>query len=161
MKKFILFFIFIQFYNGIVLANDFNWTKTAKNKSGSSEFYLDNESVRTIGNYNYQWILTNYLKDSDEIKSDVSYATFDCKKNRMQIVVWSEYSEYDAKGNIEGHSLASPEDLKWSTAKPDTVMSLLIENSCANKVSSANSTNTDKENIKKKPKDKKSKYKEF
>ena len=40
-------------------------------------------------------------------------------------------------------------------------MSLLIENSCANKVSSTNSTNTDKENIKKKPKDKKNKYKEF
>ena len=79
----------------------------------------------------------------------------------MQIVVWSEYSEYNAKGNIEGHSLASPEDLKWSTAKPDTVMSLLIENSCANNVSSTNSTNTDKKNIKKKSKDKINKYKEF
>jgi len=161
MKNFLFFFIFIQFCNSFVLADNFNWTLAVKNKSGSGEFYLDNESVRTIGNYNYQWILANYLKDSDEIKSDISYTTIDCSKNRMQIVVWSEYSEFNGKGNIEGHTLTSPEDLKWSTAKPDTVMSSLIEDSCANKVSSTNSTNTDKKNIKKKPKNKKKKYKEF
>ena len=161
MKKFLLFVIFILFFNSFALADNFNWTKTAINKSGSSEFYLDNQSVRTIGNYNYQWILTNYLKDSDQIKSDVSYVTFDCKKDRMQIVVWSEYSKYDAKGKIEGHSLSSEKDLKWATAKPDTVMSALIESSCENKVLSTNTIDTENENIKKEPKYKKNKYKEF
>ena len=40
-------------------------------------------------------------------------------------------------------------------------MSALIENSCKNKTSSFNSADNESENIKKKPKNKKSKDKEF
>ena len=161
MNKFLVYIILIFFYNNLVLSGEFDWTKIATNKSGTDDFYLDNQSVRTIGNYNYQWILTNYLKDSQKVKSDVSYATIDCKKNRMQMVLWSEYSDYNAKGKIEGHSLTSDKELEWLIAKPDTVMSALIENSCKNKTSSFNSADNESENIKKKPKNKKSKYKEF
>ena len=161
MKKFLLSVILIFFCNGLALSGEFDWTKTATDKSGKSDFFLDHQSVRTIGNYNYQWILTNYLKDSQKVKSDVSYATIDCKKNRMQMVLWSEYSDYNAKGKIEGHSLTSDKELEWLIAKPDTVMSALIENSCKNKTSSFNSADNESENIKKKPKNKKSKYKEF
>ena len=80
MKKILLSVILIFFCNGLALSGEFDWTKTVTNESGESDYFLDHQSVRTIGNYNYQWILTNYLKDSQKVKSDVSYATIDCKK---------------------------------------------------------------------------------
>ena len=160
MKKLFIFFIFIQLYSSFVLSNEFNWTQTAKTKSGETEFYLDNQSTRSIGNYNYQWVLANYLKDFDEVKSNISYATIDCKRNKMQMVIWSEYDEYYAKGKVIGHSLIPEEDLEWHTPKSNSVMSVLIKNSCANKVSSVNSVDGENEKINRKPK-KKHKFKEF
>ena len=157
MKFFSLFLLFL-FYNGVSLSQDFSWKKVVISKNGSNEFYLDRKSIRSIGNYNYQWLMTNYLKEFDEVKSDISYTTIDCKRNRMQIVIWSEYSEHDAKGQITGHSLSTDDELEWANAKDGTIMSALIKSSCDNKTFTFDDNDVKNKNKKTK---RKSKYKEF
>ncbi|MDC0061179.1 hypothetical protein OAJ24_02315, partial [Candidatus Pelagibacter sp.] len=83
-KKFLILII-IFFQSSLSFSNEFNWTKVAADKSGESEFYLDLSSQRIIDNYNYQWLLINYLKNSEEgKKSGIVYTTIDCKNSRIQ-----------------------------------------------------------------------------
>ena len=161
MKKTFIFLIITAFNIGSLLANEFNWSKVVENKSGTSEFFLDNKSTRSIDGYNYQWLLINYLKDFEEVKSGVAYTTMDCKKNRMQEILWSEFSEYNGGGSILYHELIPQKDLEWQTAEPKTVMSILIKTSCDNISVSTNTDTTKKEKNKKGHKKEKSKYKEF
>lgn len=156
--KILLFFILFVFYNNTSSSEDFSWNKVVTSKDGSNEFYFDRKSIRSIGNYNYQWLMTNYLKGTEEVKSDISYVTVDCKKNRIQIVIWSEYSENDAQGQIRGHSLSTKEELEWYNAKDGTITSALVESSCKNKIFSLDNTGEKNKNSKTK---RKSKYKEF
>jgi hypothetical protein len=166
MKIFIIIFLTIFLKINFTSANEFNWNKKVVTaKDNSSDYYLDNKSSRRIGNYKYQWILSNKLKDNDKIKSNIDYVTIDCKRNKLQIILVSDYSEHFGKGKIEDHRLLAQEDLKWSTAKPKTIMSYLIESSCnnvASSISSENNDNRNDDNTQSKPKNKtKKKYKEF
>ena len=165
MKKIILSFFFIIFFNGFALTSEFSWNKVASSKDGSSDYYLDTKSTRTIGNYRYQWILSNKLKDNKEIKSNIDYASINCKQNKLQIILVTDHSEHFGKGKITTHALIPEDQLEWSVAQPKTIMSIIIENSCKNIVSSISSDNSESDldvNKKKKnKKKKKSKYKEF
>ena len=163
MKKFLLSSLFIFFCNGSVLSNEFSWNKLVSSKDGSSDYYLDNKSTRTIGNYRYQWILSNKLKDNKKVKSNIDYATIDCKQNKLQVILITDYSEHFGKGKITTHKLLPEDQLEWSLAQPKTIMSMIIKNSCKNIVSSISSEDSESDldtNIKRKKK-KKSKYKEF
>ena len=95
----------------------------AEDKSGESEFYLDLSSQRIIDNYNYQWLLINYLKNNEEgKKSGIAYTTIDCENSRIQEIIFAEFSQKSAKGNTENHeknlsSIKSPEPRKKSEKK--------------------------------------------
>ena len=163
MKKFLLSFLLIFFCNGFVLSNEFSWNKLVSSKDGSSDYYLDNKSTRTIGNYRYQWILSNKLKDNKKVKSNIDYATIDCNQNKLQIILITDHSEHFGKGKIITHKLVPEDQLEWSVAKKKTIMSMIIKNSCKNIVSSISSedSESDLETNNKKKQKKKSKYKEF
>ncbi len=161
MKKIILSSFFIVFYNGFVLSNEFSWNKVASSKDGSSDYYLDSKSTRTIGNHRYQWILSNKLKDNKEIKSNIDYASIDCKQKKLQIILVTDHSEHFGKGKIVTHALLPEDQLEWSVAQPKTIMSIIIENSCKNISSSISSDNSKSDLDANKKKKKKSKYKEF
>tara|TARA_B100000787_G_C16123701_1_gene263944 strand:+ start:218 stop:712 length:495 start_codon:yes stop_codon:yes gene_type:complete len=164
MKKFLLLFLYFSLCNGFAQSNEFKWNKIASTKDNSSDYYLDSNSTRAIGNYRYQWILNNKLKNSDEVKSNVDYATIDCKRNKLQIILISDHSKHFGKGKIENHALVSEGQLEWMTPKPKTIMSTIIEKSCKNMVSSISSDDSESDldaNSNKKNKSKKRKYKEF
>jgi len=163
MKKILIIFLLLFFKFSFLLANEFSWNKVASSEDKSSDYYLDNKSSRTIGNYRYQWILSNKLKDNDEIKSNVDYATIDCKRNKLQIILVTDHGEHFGKGKIKNHQLIEEKDLEWMTADPKTIMSVIIESSCNNMVSSISSddNSSDLDANKNKNKKKKSKYKEF
>ena len=161
MKKFLPFVLLFFLGSGFALSNEFSWNKVVSSQDGSSDYYLDNKSTRTIGNYRYQWILNNKLKDNKEIKSNVDYASIDCKRNKLQVILISDYSEHFGKGKVTNHQLL--DELEWLVADPETIMSVIIKNSCKKNVSSISSdqddddldTNNDKKKTKKR------KYKEF
>lgn len=158
-KKFLILII-IFFQSSLSFSNEFNWTKVAENKSGESEFYLDLSSQRIIDNYNYQWLLINYLKNSEEgKKSGIAYTTIDCKNNRIQEIIFAEFSKKSAKGNTENHELLTNESLEWLEAEPNTVAELIVNSGCKKNLSSIKSPEPRKKNDQKKKK--KSKYKEF
>ena len=148
-----------------LLASEFDWKKVVSSADGDSDYYLDRKSKRAIGNYSYQWILSNKLKENDEIKSNVDYATIDCKRNKLQIILVTDHSEFFGQGKIENHHLISEDQLEWMTAKPGTIMSAIIENSCnnvASSISSKDNDNRDDDNTQRKSKNKtQKKYKEF
>jgi len=167
MKIFLIIFFAVLLKCNFLLADEFSWNKIVTSKDGSDDYYLDSKSNRTIGNYNYQWILNNKIKDYNKVKSDITYTTIDCKRHKMQIILISDFSEHFGKGTITNHTLIPDDQLEWITAKPKTVMSFLIENSCNNVVSSISSDEDNgdldekKSKKSKKSKKKKSKYKEF
>jgi hypothetical protein len=164
MRKFLLLFLYIFFCNSFALSNEFKWNKIASAKDNSNDYYLDSNSTRTIGNYRYQWILTNKLKNSDEIKSNIDYATIDCKQEKLQIILVSDHSKHFGEGKIENHALVSEDLLEWMTAEPKTIMSAIIEKSCKNAVTSISSNDDSNDldtNKKKKQQKKRKKYKEF
>ena len=158
-KKFLILII-ILFQSNPSFSDEFNWTKVAEEKSGESEFYLDLSSQRRIDNYNYQWLLINYLKNSDEgKKSGIAYTTIDCKNSRIQEIIFAEFSEKSARGNTETHELLTDESLEWLEAEPNTVAELIVNSGCKKNLSSIKSPEPRKKSEKKKKK--KSKYKEF
>ena len=163
MKKFLLSSLFIFFCNGSVLSNEFSWNKLVSSKDGSSDYFLDNKSTRTIGNYRYQWILSNKLKDNKKVKSKIDYATIDCKQNKLKVILINDYSEHFGKGKITTHKLLTEDQLEWSLAQPKTIMSMIIKNSCKNIASliSSDDSESDLDTNNKKKQKKKSKYKEF
>jgi len=164
MKIFLIIISLLFFKFSFLLANEFKWNKIASTKDNSSDYYLDSNSTRAIGNYRYQWILSNKLKDNDEIKSNVDYATIDCKRNKLQIILISDHSKHFGKGKIENHALVSEGQLEWMTPEPKTIMSTIIEKSCKNMVSSISSDDIESDldaNSNKKSKSKNRKYKEF
>ena len=155
----IIIFSIILLKCNFLLANEFIWNKVISSKDGSTDYYFDSKSKRTVGNYNYQWYLANNIKDADEEKSNINYATIDCKRNKLQIILTTGYSEYSGKGKIMDHRLVSDEDLTWFEAKPESVLSFMIKNSC-NDMSSSISPGDSKSDPSEK-KTKKKKYKEF
>jgi hypothetical protein len=166
MKIFLAIFLTIFLKSNFVLASEFNWKKVVSSADGDSDYYLDSKSKRAIGNYSYQWILSNKLKDNDKIKSNIDYATIDCKRNKLQIILITDHSEFFGKGKIENHRLISENQLEWMTAEPGTIMSAIIKNSCNNIASSISSDDNQDRDVdvsKSKPKNKtkKRKYKEF
>jgi hypothetical protein len=162
MKNFLIIFSIIFLKCNFLLANEFIWNKVTTAKDGSRDYYLDSKSKRTVGNYNYQWYLANNIKDADEEKSNINYATIDCKRNKLQIVLMTSYSEYSGKGQIINHRLVSDEDLTWLKADPESVLSFMIKNSCNDMNSSISSDDSKSDPSEKKTKKKKNKkYKEF
>jgi len=163
MKIFLIIISLLFFKFSFLLANEFSWNKLVSAEDNSSDYYLDNKSSRTIGNYRYQWILSNKLTDNDEIKSNIDYATIDCKHNKLQIILVTDHGEHFGKGKIKNHQLIAENDLEWMTPEPKSIMSAIIKSSCNNMVSSISSDddNSDLDTKKKKKKNKKSKYKEF
>ena len=159
MKKFLPFFLLFFLSSSFALSNEFIWNKVVSSQDGSSDYYLDNKSTRTIGSYRYQWILNNKLKDNSEIKSNVDYAKIDCKRNKLQVVLISDYSEHFGKGKVTNHQLL--DELEWLVAEPDTIMLAIIENSCKKKVSSISSDQDDGNLDENNDKKKKRNYKEF
>ena len=161
MKNFLIIFSIILLKCNFLLANEFIWNKVVSAKDGSRDYYFDSKSKRTVGNYNYQWYLSNNIKDADEEKSNVNYATIDCKRNKLQIVLMTSYSEYSGKGKIMDHRLVSDEDLTWFEAGPESVLSFMIKNSCNNISSSISSDEDNIDQDTNKNKNKKRKYKKF
>jgi len=162
MKNFLIIFSIILLKCNFLLANEFIWNKVISSKDGSRDYYFDSKSKRTVGNYNYQWYLSNNIKDVDEEKSNINYATIDCKRNKLQIVLMTSYSEYSGKGKIMSHRLASNEDLIWLEAEePESVLSFMIKNSCNNISSSISSDEDSIDQDTNKNKNKKKKYKQF
>ena len=161
MKNFLIIFSIILLKCNFLLANEFIWNKVITAKDGSRDYYFDSKSKRTVGNYNYQWYLANNIKDADEEKSNINYVTIDCKRNKLQIVLMTSYSEYSGKGKIMSHTLVSDEDLIWLEAGAESVVSFMIKNSCNNISSSISSDEDNIDQDTNKNKNKKSKYKQF
>jgi hypothetical protein len=164
MKIFLIIFFTILLKCNFLFANEFNWEKVATSKDGTNDYFLDSKSNRIIGNYTYLWILTNKIKDFDEVKSYVDYVTIDCKRNKMQRILESGYSEYSGKGKITNHRLISEDELEWLIAKPKTIRSTIIEISCNDMISSISSNKDNSgqnESKNKNKKKKKKKFKEF
>ena len=158
-KKFLILII-IFFQGNLSFSNEFNWTQVAKDKIGESEFYLDLSSQRIIDNYNYQWLLINYLKNNEEgKKSGIAYTTIDCKNKRLQEIIFAEFSKKSAQGITQNHELLTDDSLAWLDAEPNTVAELIVETGCKRSASSIKSPEPRKKSDEKKKK--KSKYKEF
>jgi len=158
-KKFLILIV-IFFQCNLSFSNEFSWTKVAEDEKGESEFYLDMSSQRIIDNYNYQWLLINYLKNNEEgKKSGVAYTTIDCKNSRIQEIIFAEFSKKSGRGSTQTHELLTDESLEWLEAEPNTIAELIVNSSCKKNVSSIESTEP-RTNTEKKKK-KKSKYKEF
>ena len=159
MKKILTVLILLLLQNNLSFSKEFEWSKVAVNKNGDKEFYLDFLSLREIDNYNYQWILINYLDDSNDYKSEIAYATVDCEKKKIQEIILTQYSKEFAKGETQFHELLTGELLEWLDFPSNSVGGMIIESSCNLKASSIKSQEPRKEKDEKKKK--KSKYKEF
>ena len=162
MKKLLGIVVLGLLWSKAVLSNEFNWSKIATTASGSLETYLDEKSIKKIENYKYVWILSNVLKDTDKMKSFVVYEKVNCNNNQMQNIIWIEYSDFFAKGEIGYHEVSQDESLEWTSPKPSSIMEIIINKTCNFKSTSSeteNSINPDEN--KPKIKKKREKYKIF
>ena len=162
MKKAILILVVGLLFCKVALSNEFNWTKIATTVNGSLETYFDKKSIKKIENYKYVWILSNVLKDADKVKSFVVYEKVNCSNNQMQNIIWIEYSDFFAKGEIGYHDVSQDEYLEWTSADPSSVMEIIINKTC-NFKSTAGETESSINPDENKPKNKKKreKYKIF
>ena len=92
MRNFLILLVIITFQHNLSLSKEFEWTKITANKKGDKEYFLDFISLREVDNYNYQWILINYLDGTKNYKSEAAYATVDCKKKKIQEIILTQYS---------------------------------------------------------------------
>lgn len=159
MKKVLSVLFLLLFQNNLSFSKEFEWSKVATNKDGNKDYFLDFLSLREIDNYNYQWILINYLDNSNDFKSEVAYATVDCEKKKIQEIILTQYSKKFAKGETQLHELLTGELLDWIDFPSNSVGEMIIESSCNRKDSLIESQEPRKKKDEKKKK--KSKYKEF
>ena len=162
MKKLLPILFMAMLFCKVALSNEFNWTKIATTVNGSLETYFDKKSIKKIENYKYVWILSNVLKDADKVKSFVVYEKVNCSNNQMQNIIWIEYSDFFAKGEIGYHEVSQDEYLEWTSADPSSVMEIIVNETC-NFKSTAGETESSINPDENKPKNKKmrEKYKIF
>jgi hypothetical protein len=126
MQKFIFIIIIFLFSIYNVNAKNFNWSDKVKTTDGYTEFYIDKNSIKKIGNYVYYWTLANYLKydpgDNKEVKSVIVFNRIDCDDMGYQLILMSIYDDYNGKGKILTHFIDpdSEEDKKYD---PETSVS--------------------------------------
>ena len=126
MKKLIFITIIFLFSIYNVNAKNFNWSEKVKTKDGYTEFYVDKNSIKKIGNYVYYWTLANYLKydpgDNKEVKSVIVFNRIDCDDMGYQLILMSIYDDYNGKGKILTHFI-DPDTEEDKQYDPETSVS--------------------------------------
>ena len=62
MKRIILVLVVILISTNTLHAANFKWTKIVTTVDGVTEFYIEKNSIKKLGNFHYYWSLANYLK---------------------------------------------------------------------------------------------------
>ena len=71
----------------------FKWTKIVTTVDGVTEFYIEKNSIKKLGNFHYYWSLANYLKleegDDPNEKSSITFNILNCKTSEVKTVTFT------------------------------------------------------------------------
>ena len=104
MKRIILALVVILISTNTLYASNFRWTKIVTTKDGTTEFYIDKNSVKKVGKFHYYWGLANYLileeGDSPDVKSAITFNILNCESNEFKHLNFTSFNLNKGRGKI-------------------------------------------------------------
>ncbi len=104
MKKIILVLVVFLISTNTLHAANFKWTKIVTTVDGVTEFYIEKNSIKKLGNFHYYWSLANYLKleegDDPNEKSSITFNILNCKTSEVKTVTFTGFNLNKGRGKI-------------------------------------------------------------
>ena len=117
MKRIILALVVILISTNTLHAANFKWTKIVTTISGSTEFYIDKNSVKKVGKFHYYWMMSNYLKleegDNPNVKSNITFEILNCETSEVKSVTHTSFNLNKARGKINIDVIIPDEDISY------------------------------------------------
>ena len=103
-KKLILVLVVILISTNTIHAANFKWTKIVTTADGATEFYIEKNSIRKLGNFHYYWSLANYLileeGDDPNEKSSITFNILNCKTREVKTVTFTSFYLNKGRGKF-------------------------------------------------------------
>lgn len=106
MKKIFIYIIFILISANISAnAKNYKWKKIVTTIDDHTDFYLDINTIRNVGNFHYFWMMSDYLilepKDDPNIRSTITHNILSCKKKEYKMITYTSFSGNRGRGAID------------------------------------------------------------
>ena len=132
LKKILIIILMSFFVANISFAASFNWTRVAKAKDGSFEFFYDKKTVFKVGQNTYFWQMTNNLKNiEDNVYSSITHNMANCETYELKILIYSDYKRPMGRGMFDIEVVIPadfPDDFEWIYFDKETTMQGLVLN---------------------------------
>jgi len=104
------------------------WIKKGKNDGG--DFYVDFDRIRKIHEYDYWWLLTDFLKPNNlGYLSSKTYVQSDCKHFKLKNLSFNFYKKPMGAGKTETYT---PKNSEWMYPPPYSTFELILKSVCNN-----------------------------
>ena len=101
MKKFICILL-VAFLNcNSINAAEFRWSEIVTNDKKNTTFYLDRKTIFKVGNYQYYWMLSDYIIPFEDTHSTLTHNVVNCRTFENKIITYSAYSKRMGKGEVQ------------------------------------------------------------
>ena len=140
MKRIILVLVVILISTNTLHAVNFKWTKIVTTKDGTTEFYIEKNSVKKLGKFHYFWMMTDYLileeGDDPNVKSNITFNILNCKTREVKSVTHTSFNLNKARGEIDIDVIIPDEDMsyfEWKYFGEETAFGFLFKEVCKTK----------------------------
>ena len=140
MKKIILVLVVILISTNTLYAANFKWTKIVTTKDGTTEFYIEKNSVKKLGKFHYYWSLANYLKleegDDPNVKSVINFNILNCETTEFKSLNFTSFNLNKARGEIDIDVIIPDEDIsyfEWKYFGEETSFGRVFKEVCKTK----------------------------
>jgi len=117
MKRIILVLVVILISTNTLHAANFKWTKIVTTGDGTTEFYIEKNSVKKLGKFHYYWSLANYLKleedDDPNVKSAITSNIVNCKTREVKTVTYTSFYLNKGRGEINTDFIVPDTDISY------------------------------------------------
>ena len=140
MKRIILVLVVILISTNILHAANFKWTRIVTTIDGTTEFYIDKNSVKKVGKFHYYWTMTNYLileeGDDPNVKSVITFNILNCETKEFKSLNFTSFNLNKARGEIDIDVIIPDEDMsyfEWKYFGEETSFGAVFEEVCKTK----------------------------
>ena len=140
MKRIILVLVVILISTNTLHAANFKWTKIVTTLDGSTEFYIDKNSVKKVGKFHYYWMMSNYLKleegDNPNVKSNITFEILNCETSELKSVTHTSFNLNKGRGEINIDVIVPDEDMSyfdWKYFGEETSFGVVFKAVCKTK----------------------------
>ena len=137
MTKIIILFIFIFVSNSNLYATSFSWKYIASTIDSDTDFFIDDSTIKEIGDLHFFWSLADYLRlddqDDKHVRSVTNFNVIKCESFEFKVISYTSYRALQAKGGIYSNMLVkdiSPDLAVWEKIDPSSTFGAVMEYVC-------------------------------